>query len=157
MLRRLIATSNDLTPMLLRLILGLVILPHGLQKAFGLFGGYGFTGTMTYFTDTLGIPYVFGVLAILAELVGSLMLIFGALSRLAAVGIGVTMLVAILTVHLPNGFFMNWFGNQKGEGFEYFLLAIGLSLGVMIQGSGALSVDRFLSTKTARSREAIRA
>lgn len=150
MLQRLIATKNDLIPLLLRLILGLVILPHGLQKAFSLFGGFGYSGTMQYFTDTLGIPYVFGLLAILAESVGGLMLIFGVLSRLAAFGIGVTMLVAVLTVHLPNGFFMNWLGNQQGEGFEYFVLAIGLALAVMVQGSGAWSVDRVLSAETAR-------
>ena len=147
MWQRLLTTSPELTPFMLRLILGLVILPHGLQKAFGLFGGYGFTGTMGYFTDTVGVPYVFGVLAILAETLGALFLIFGALTRLAALAIGTTMVVAALTVHLPNGFFMNWFANQKGEGIEYFVLATGLALALIIQGAGAWSVDRLLSDR----------
>lgn len=146
MIQTLLSTSRTLTPLLLRLTLGLVILPHGLQKAFGLFGGYGFTGTIEYF-GSLHIPTVFGLLAILAESVGALLLILGAFSRLAALGVGVTMLTAALTVHLPNGLFMNWFGQQKGEGVEFFLLAIVIAVSVLIQGGGALSVDQFLTRK----------
>ncbi|WP_045234786.1 DoxX family protein [Deinococcus pimensis] len=144
MLKTLLLTTPSLTPLLLRLVLGLVILPHGLQKAFGLFGGFGFTATMQYF-GSLHIPPVFGLLAILAESVGALMLIFGAATRLAALGVGVTMTVAALTVHLPNGFFMNWFGQQKGEGLEFFLLAVTMSLALVARGAGALSIDRSLT------------
>ena len=87
-------------------------------------------------------------LAIAAEFLGSLALVSGLLSRVAAFGIMVTMALAGLSVHLSNGFFMNWFGAQKGEGIEYFILAIGLALTVVINGGGALSFDRFLSKRS---------
>ena len=107
----------------------------------GWFGGYGFSGTMGFFTGQMGIPAVFAFLAILAEFAGSLGLISGLLTRIAAFGIAANMLVAILTAHLGNSFFMNWYGNQKGEGFEYHLLALGIAIAVMIRGAGAASVD----------------
>lgn len=115
--------------------------PHGAQKMLGWYGGYGFEGTMAFFTQQMGIPAFFAFLAILAEFAGSLGLISGALTRIAAFGIAVNMAVAIFMVHLSNGFFMNWYGNQKGEGIEYQLLALGLATAVMIRGGGAVSVD----------------
>jgi putative oxidoreductase len=144
---RVLATSNDYAATVSRLALGAMILPHGLQKALGLFGGYGFAGTMQFFTQTMHIPAPFAALAIAAEFLGGLGLISGLLGRVAAFGVGFTMLTAALTVHLPNGFFMNWAGNQKGEGVEFFILAIGLAVAVMIKGSGALSLDRMLTPK----------
>lgn len=147
MLKKLISTSNDPVATVLRLTLGLVMFPHGAQKALGWFGGFGFQGTMGFFTQQMGIPALFAFLAIAAEFAGSLGLITGLLSRVAAFGIAVNMTVAILTAHLPNGFFMNWMGNQKGEGFEYHLLALGLAVAVMIRGGGAASIDRKLSER----------
>lgn len=144
---RVLATSNDYAATVSRLALGAMILPHGLQKAFGLFGGYGFAGTMQFFTQTMHIPAPFAALAIAAEFLGGLGLITGLFGRVAAFGVGFTMLTAALTVHLSNGFFMNWFGNQKGEGVEFFILAIGLAVAVMIKGSGALSLDHYLARK----------
>ena len=138
-------TNNSTAPLVARIALGLVMLPHGAQKALGWFGGHGFSGTMGFFTGTMHIPAVFAFLAILAEFAGSLRLITGLLSRVAAFGIGTVMVVAILTVHAANGFFMNWFGNQKGEGFEYHLLAIGLALIVLIHGAGKASVDALIA------------
>lgn len=149
MLRRLIATTDDVGPVIARLVLGIVILPHGMQKVFGAFGGPGFTGTMQFFTGTMHIPYVFGVLAVAAEFLGGLGLIFGLFGRVAAFAVAVEMIVAVLTTHLQNGFFMNWFGAQKGEGFEYHLLMVGLALIVMLNGSGAISLDRALSGRLA--------
>jgi putative oxidoreductase len=143
--QRLVATHHDYGALAARLALGLVIFPHGAQKALGWFGGHGFNGTMGFFTQTMGIPAPFALLAIAAEFLGALGLIFGVLGRLSAFGVGFTMLVAAVTVHLPNGFFMNWMGTQKGEGIEFFVLAIGLAVTVMIKGSGALSVDRALT------------
>jgi putative oxidoreductase len=143
-MRRLLATSGDWSLTVLRLALGIVIFPHGLQKAFGWFGGAGFHGTMGFFTQG-GIPVVFAFLAICAEFLGGLGLIVGLLSRIAAFGITCVMLVAVYRVHLPNGFFMNWGGNQKGEGFEFHILAIGIALAIMMRGAGALSLDRLLS------------
>jgi putative oxidoreductase len=146
LLERLLETPRDVGPTIARLALGLVMFPHGAQKMLGWFGGYGFAGTMGFFTQS-GIPTVFAFLAIMAEFLGSIGLIAGALSRIAALGIAVNMAVAIVMVHAPQGFFMNWFGNQKGEGFEYHLLAIGLAAIVMVKGAGRLSLDRWLSTR----------
>ncbi len=142
MLRKLVSTSDDRTQALLRITLGAVMFPHGAQKALGLFGGYGFSGTMGFFTGTMGIPAPFAFLAIAAEFAGALGLIFGLFSRVAALGIASVMAVAIATVHAQNGFFMNWTGTQKGEGFEYHLLALALSVAVLVRGSGAFSLDR---------------
>ncbi len=141
-LLRLLATPADPVATIARLALGVMIVPHGMQKLFGVFGGYGFAGTMQFFTGTLGIPWVFGLLAIVAEFFGGLGLISGLLGRVAALGVGSVMLVAALTSHVRNGFFMNWFGAQMGEGLEFFILAIALSLVVLVRGSGAWSVDR---------------
>src|SRR5882724_5874839 len=138
-------TNNSFAPTLARLTLGIVMFPHGAQKALGLFGGYGFNGTMNFFTQQMHIPAVFAFLAIAAEFLGSLGLITGFLSRIAAFGIAVEMVVAVVMVHAANGFFMNWYGNQKGEGFEYHLLTFGVALIVMIYGAGKLSVDALLA------------
>jgi len=121
-----------------------VMFPHGAQKMLGWFGGHGFSGTMGFFTHQ-GIPASLAFLAIAAEFFGGLGLILGFLSRIAAFGVLCNMAVAVLTVHLHNGFFMNWAGTNKGEGFEYHLLAIAMALAVMIGGAGAPSVDRALS------------
>jgi putative oxidoreductase len=143
-LRKLLSTPNDMTLTLVRLVLGIVFFAHGAQKMLGWFGGFGFQGTMGFFTHN-GIPAPLAFLAICAEFFGGLGLIFGLLSRIAAFGIMVNMLVAIVTVHRFNGLFMNWFGNQKGEGYEYHLLAIVLCLVVIIKGAGAFSIDRALA------------
>lgn len=147
MLNKLLQTENDYAPLLARLALGLVIFPHGAQKVLGWFGGHGFAGTMMFFTGTMGLPYLVALLVVLAEFIGSLGLIAGVLTRIAALGIGSVMLGAILMVHLPNGFFMNWGGTQAGEGFEYHLLAIGLVLILLLRGGGALSIDRIIAGK----------
>jgi putative oxidoreductase len=147
MLRRLIETRNEWAPAVARLVLGLVMLPHGLQKLFGMFGGPGWSGAIGFLTGGLHVPYPFAVLAILAETAGALALILGFLGRVGAFGVMVNMLVATFMVHWPNGFFMNWGGNQKGEGFEYHILAIGLAIIVMIAGSGAASVDLALTRR----------
>ena len=149
LLSKVLSTSEDYGALLARVTLGLVILPHGAQKALGWFGGYGFEGTMAFFTQQMGIPAPFALLAIAAEFLGALGLIFGVLGRISAFGVGFTMLTAAVMVHLPHGFFMNWFGAQKGEGIEYFVLAIGLALIVMLKGSGALSLDRVFGKKRA--------
>jgi putative oxidoreductase len=138
-------TNDSFAPLMARLTLGIVMFPHGAQKALGWFGGYGFSGTMNFFTQQMHIPAPLAFLAIAAEFAGSIGLILGCLSRVAAFGIATNMVVAIATVHAPNGFFMNWYGNQKGEGFEYHLLAIGLALIVMVYGAGKASLDYLIS------------
>ena len=148
-MRSLIATEDRFAPTLVRLTLGIVFFFHGMQKLFGWFGGFGFNGTLHFFTDQMHVPVVFAVLAILAEGLGSLGLLLGFLSRVAAFGIACNMVVAVYMVHRFNGIFMNWAGNQKGEGFEFHILALGLCLFVMIYGGGAWSVDLALTKKYA--------
>lgn len=143
-LRALVATPADPAATVARLALGAMILPHGLQKTFGLFGGYGWEGTMGFLTGAAGLPWLVAALVILAEFLGGIGLLVGALGRVAAVGVGAVMLGAMATVHLSQGFFMNWSGTLPAgtEGWEFHLLALALAAVVAIRGSGALSLDR---------------
>ena len=145
MFRKIINTTDDFTLTASRLVLGIVFFAHGAQKVLGWFGGYGYNGTMGFFTKQMGIPAPLAFLASAAEFLGGLGLIFGLLGRLAAFGIISNMVVAIVMVHGQFGLFMNWAGNQKGEGFEYHLLAIALGLAILIKGSGAYSLDAVIS------------
>jgi len=147
MYTKLLSTRDDVAPLIMRVVLGLVFLPHGAQKVLGWFGGYGLSGTLDFFTNTMGVPLFFALLVIAAEFLGAIGLIVGFLTRFAAFGIACVMTGAIFMVHLPNGFFMNWAGNQAGEGYEYHLLAIALAVALMIVGGGKISVDRMLSSK----------
>jgi putative oxidoreductase len=140
-LQNLLKTDNAVSTLPLRLTLGAVFFPHGAQKVLAWFGGYGFTGTMGFFTGTLHIPALFAFLAIAAEFAGSLALLIGLGTRIAALGIASTMAVAMALVHAQFGFFMNWAGAQKGEGYEYHLLAIGIALALILRGGGKWSVD----------------
>jgi len=141
MLQRLLSTDRSKTSFAQRVLLGLVMFPHGAQKLLGWFGGYGFTGTMGYFTGTMHFPALLAALVILAEALGSVGLVVGLGTRVAAFGIAAIMVGAVLTTHLSVGFFMNWFGNQPGEGFEYHLLALGLALPLLARGGGAWALD----------------
>lgn len=145
MFRKLINTTDDFAVTILRLLLGVVFFAHGAQKVLGWFGGYGFSGTMGFFTHQMGIPAPLAALAIAAEFLGGIGLLIGFLGRIAAFGLAFEMLVAVAMVHQHFGFFANWTGQQKGEGFEYHILAVAIALAIMIKGSGALSVDRALS------------
>ena len=146
MLRKLFATDDNTATAILRLVLGVVFFAHGAQKMLGWFGGFGFWGTMGYFTAAMHIPAPLALLAIAAEFFGGLGLILGFLTRIAALGIATNMVVAIATVHSAFGFFMNWAGTQKGEGFEYHLLVLSMTAFLMIRGAGAFSVDRAIAT-----------
>lgn len=144
MTRRILATDDSTATAILRLVLGIVFFAHGAQKMLGWFGGFGFSGTMGYFTGSMHIPAPLAFLAIAAEFFGGLGLILGFLTRIAAFGIAVNMVVAIITVHSAFGFFMNWNGTQKGEGFEYHVLVLAMTAFLIIRGAGAVSVDRAL-------------
>jgi len=146
MFRKLLNTTDNRILPLLRVVLGVVFFAHGAQKMLGWFGGYGFSATMGYFTNS-GIPAPLAFLAIAAEFFGGIGLMIGFLSRIAALGIVVNMVVALLIVHLPFGLFMNWTGTQKGEGFEFHLLAIALGSAILAMGGGAASLDRALSKR----------
>jgi putative oxidoreductase len=145
MFRRILNTSNDYFLTLARLTLGVVFFAHGAQKMLGWFGGHGYAATMAMFTGKMHLPVLFAFLAIAAEFFGGLGLIVGLLGRIASFGIMCNMAVAIAMVHRHAGFFMNWTGAQRGEGYEFHLLALGLGLVILVQGSGALSIDRWLS------------
>ena len=138
----LLETNGDWVLTLARVILGVVFFAHGAQKLLGWFGGHGLNATIGMFRDQLGIPAPLAYLAIAAEFFGGLGLIVGFLARVAAVGVAVTMAVAMVKVHLQHGFFLNWFGDKQGHGFEYHLLALALALVVIVHGAGAFSLDR---------------
>jgi len=141
MTNKLLRTDNDIATATVRLALGVVFFAHGAQKLLGWFGGYGFTGTMGFFTGVLHIPAIFAFLAIAAEFFGGLGLIFGFLTRMAAIGVLSNMIVAIALVHSQFGFFMNWTGTQKGEGYEYHLVILSVTVLLIIRGAGAVSLS----------------
>ena len=138
-------TDDAWSSLVLRLTLGLVMFPHGAQKLLGWYGGFGFDGTMGFFTQKLGLPWIVAFLVIIGESFGSIGLLAGFLTRITAASFIVIMLGAIATAHLPHGFFMNWSGQQQGEGFEYHLLVIGMSAALLIAGGGKWSADRMIA------------
>ena len=144
--RKVIHTADDHTLMVLRIILGIVFFAHGAQKVLGWFGGAGFDQTFATFTQGLNIPAFFAVLAIAAEFLGGIGMLLGCLTRIAAFGIAVNMIVAVVLVHGRNGLFMNWTGKQPGEGFEFHLLALAVAFLVIVRGAGAWSLDRVLES-----------
>lgn len=151
MLKKLFQTNDDVALLVLRVLLGVVFFPHGMQKLTTMFGGYGFEGTMGFFTGKLGVPALFAFLAIMAEGLGWLGLITGLLTRVAAFGIAMNMAVAVYMIHWHNGFFMNWVGaltsegKPAGEGFEFHLLVIAIGIALMIRGGGKWSIDKAIA------------
>jgi len=148
---RLLATDTSLAPSLLRATLAVVMFPHGAQKALGWFGGYGWSGTMGFLTGQIGLPGPLAALVILLEFLGPLLLLTGLGTRLVATGFAGIMFGAIATVHAEHGFFMNWFGAQKGEGYEFHLLVIGGALALALTGGGRWSFDRHLHERRLRA------
>lgn len=150
MWRRIVQTSADPAPLIARLTLALVLFPHGAQHLLGWFGGYGFKGTLGWMTGTVGFPAPLAALAILVEFFAPIALVFGLLGRPAALGL-IGLMLGALSTHVANGFFMNWFGALPAghEGFEYHLVVMGLAATVVLQGSGAFSVDRLLAERRA--------
>jgi putative oxidoreductase len=141
----LLRTNSDIALTIVRVVLGVVFFAHGAQKALGWFGGYGFAGTVKSFKEQMGVPPPLATLAIAAEFLGGMGLVLGLLGRIAALGIAATMLVAILKVNGRFGLFLDWFGNQKGHGIEFHLLALAISVAIILDGSGPLSLDALLS------------
>lgn len=149
-MKKLFETKGGWSSLILRLALGIAMFPHGMQKLFGWFGGPGVAGAFHYFTDTMHIPALLALLVIIAESFGSLGLITGFLTRVAAFGITCDMIGAVSLVHWRNGFFMNWYGQKAGEGFEYHLLAIAIGVALIISGGGNGSVDRAIALRWKR-------
>lgn len=140
-------TSIDTTLLTTRFVLAFVTAAHGVQKLFGWFGGYGFDGTMGFFTETIGLPYIFAVLIILTETFGMIALALGLFTRFLTASVILIMFGAIVTFHAPNGFYMNWDTTFTGEGFEFHILAMGLALPSLLLGGGAYSIDKIIFKK----------
>ena len=140
-------TDENINNLIIRVMLGIVVFPHGAQKLLGWFGGYGLEGTLGFFTDKLGVPLIIAILVILGESLGALGLITGFLTRFCAMGVIMIMAGAVVMSHAANGFFMNWSGQQAGEGFEYNILAIALCIPLLISGGGRFSADGFISKR----------
>jgi putative oxidoreductase len=138
-------TTDSWAPLVIRIVLGTVLFAHGAQKLLGWFGGYGFTGTMNYFTQTIGLPWILGAFIILFEFAGPILLVFGVGTRVLGLITAILFAGIIYTVNSQYGFFMNWFGNKKGEGFEYALFAIAMAVSLVISGGGKWSVDSLLT------------
>jgi putative oxidoreductase len=148
-MKQLFATDEDWSGVILRWTAGLIMFPHGAQKLLGWFGGHGFGGTMGFFTQNIGLPWIVAFLVIIGESLGSVALLAGLLTRFTAASFIIIMVGAIVMSHLPHGFFMNWYGQQQGEGYEYHLLIIGISLALIVTGAGRWSIDRMIAGKLA--------
>lgn len=138
-------TEDSISFLILRMALGVAIFPHGAQKLLGWFGGHGMEGTLGFFTTKMGVPYFIAVLVIIGEFFGALGLITGFLTRFCAAAMATIMAGAVAMAHWNNGFFMNWSGKQAGEGFEYHILAIGISAALIISGAGSFSLDQWVT------------
>lgn len=149
MQKRLLTTTDNYSWFILRVALGVVMLGHGLQKALGWFGGFGWNNTMGYFTGTVGLPAWLSALIILIESLGAVLLIIGLAGRINAALMAIVMAGAFFVDHLANGFFMNWFGTAKGEGYEFDILFWAIAIVITINGSGKYSIDRWITTRTA--------
>lgn len=146
-MNKLFKTNENTAATIIRIVLGVILFPHGAQKLLGWFGGYGFDGTMGFLTGAAGLPWIIAFLVIILEFFGALALIFGFATRLVSVGIITLFAGIIFTSHASNGFFMNWSGQLPGEGYEYHLLVIGMSLALLVSGAGKWSVDYALQKK----------
>lgn len=147
MFYKLFSTPNSNSLFFLRIVLGIVMLGHGVQKAFGWFGGFGWTNSVNYFTDTVGIPAFLGAFVILIETLGAILLIAGLAGRINAALMTIVITGAFFQDHLANGFYMNWFSNQKGEGFEFDILFFAIAIVLTINGSGSFSTDKLIAGK----------
>jgi putative oxidoreductase len=140
-------TDESWAGLILRVMLGAVMFPHGAQKMLGWYGGFGFSETIGLFTQQMQLPWIVALLIVIGEFFGSLGLLVGLLTQFTAASLTIIMLGAIALVHWPHGFFMNWFGKQQGEGFEYHLLVVTIGVVLMIIGGGKWSVDRLIAAK----------
>ena len=146
-MKKIFQTNESNATTIIRIVLGVILFPHGAQKMLGWFGGYGFDGTMGFLTGTAGLPWIMAFLVIAIEFFGAIALIVGFATRIVAVGIISLFAGIVFTSHLQNGFFMNWAGNQQGEGYEYHLLIIGMAIALLVSGGGKWSIDYVLQKK----------
>jgi putative oxidoreductase len=140
------STNKTFSPILLRVFLAIVLFPHGAQKLLGWFGGYGFEGSMNYFTESQGLPWIIGFGVIIIEFIGAISIFLGFATRLWSTAI-LFLTIGIMVTNHSTFFFMNWFGNQPAEGMEYFLLMLGMSGSLIVSGAGKLSIDSLISDR----------
>jgi putative oxidoreductase len=145
-------TNDAISPIFVRLLLAIVLFAHGAQKLLGWYGGFGFDGTMSYFTETVGLPWIIGFIVIIIEFFGPIFLVLGLATRIWSLGILIVM-AGIIVTSFNKYFFMNWSNTQPEEGYEFFLLAIGMSLSLIVSGSGSWSVDKHLGRKNQSQKE----
>ena len=150
MFRNLLRTPDDGALTLLRVVLAIVVFPHGAQKMLGWFGGFGPSGTVGFLTAQMHIPYPIALLVFVGEFFAPIALFFGFLGRLSALAIAIDFTTVAIKAHVHNGFFMNWGGQPRGEGYEFFVLAVGIAIALVIKGSGAWSIDRLIARDTNR-------
>jgi putative oxidoreductase len=141
MKNRIFSTTKNYGALALRLILGTVLFSHGAQNMLGWFNGIGLKAMLIHLTSAMKLPWLVALLVICIQFFGSLMLLFGAATRVAALGV-FGIFIGMATYHFQFGFYMNWAGTNSGEGFEYHALVLGMSFALVILGGGALSADR---------------
>ncbi|NVJ64661.1 MAG: DoxX family protein [Flavobacteriaceae bacterium] len=141
MINKILKTESNWGALIARLTLGVVLFAHGAQKMLGWFGGYGFESTVEAFMTEMGLPWFVAFAVIIIEFYGSIFLILGLGSRLWSLAVAGLFMGIIFTTQLEYGFYMNWYGNQAGEGFEFSLLVIGIAVVVLINGGGKYAVD----------------
>jgi putative oxidoreductase len=156
MFKALLKTSASPALLVIRLALGIVIFAHGAQKVLGWFGGAGYAQTVEIFTKKLMFPEWIVLLLMTIEFLGSLGLIMGLLTRLSALGIGIAMTACANLYHAQNGFFMNWYGQQQGEGIEYHILVLGMCLALLVQGGGSWAADSVIFRGRSRGFQPLR-
>jgi putative oxidoreductase len=148
MIKTLLQTDSDYVYTFLRIIAGIIVFPYGMQKLFGWSGapGFGAPGIKASLEQITArnIPKFIAWLIIIGQSFGSIALISGFVGRIAAGGLFIIFTGALI-VHLPDGWTLNWFGSKKGEGIEYFVLLLSLLLVIVVKGSGALSIDGWLT------------
>lgn len=140
-------TEPTTAPLILRITFAIVLWPHGAQLLLGWFGGYGYSASMHYFTS-MGMPAFLAFLVIFLEFFGSLFILLGLFTRLTSIACIILFLGMVTTVHKQFGFFMNWYGSMKGEGFEYHLFGIGILLALAVLGAGKASIDYLITKNT---------
>ena len=143
MLKKIMFTGNLISPLILRISMGGVMFAHGAQKMLGIWGGHGVSKTISDWEKWFGFPSYITFLVILGEFFGPIFLMAGFMTRISAAVIAIIMLGAIYYV-CNQYFFMNWYGETRGEGFEMHLLVLGICMSLMYYGGGRCSMDRAL-------------
>lgn len=132
---------ESISQMIIRFSIAIVMWPHGAQLMLGIFGGSGYSSTMDYFTNVMQLPYLIGIMVIFLQFFGSIFILVGLFTRITSLLMAIVTIGMIFSGHIEHGFFMNWFNIQKGEGFEFHLLLLGLCLALLFARQYRFSLD----------------